>query len=95
MTQENPERSETRIVCPNPLHDDGKELQEKKNSAKGMTALLSHNVQTYDGWTLIANRNGKGGTNQAFPGPKEPKVRPKDGKREQSTKTEVGSQLIK
>jgi hypothetical protein len=65
-----------------------------------MTALLSTDVQTYEQWTLIATRNGKGGTKQAANGrkeqkngPKEPKERPKVGTTKQSTKT-IGSQLI-
>jgi hypothetical protein len=69
-------------------------MKEKNNiSAKETTALLSMDVQTYEEWTLISKRNGKGGTKQAFQGPKEPKIGPKVGKTKQSNK-EIGSQLI-
>jgi hypothetical protein len=95
------ERWEMPKVCPSTLHDNGQELQETNLSATTMTALLSTDVQTYDAWTLIQHRNGKGGTNQALNGPKEqkvgpkkkPKVRPKVGKTKQSQQG-IGSQLI-
>jgi hypothetical protein len=74
------ERWEMPKVCPSTLHDNGQELQETNLSATTMTALLSTDVQTYDAWTLIQHRNGKGGTNQALNGPKEgPKKSPKLG----------------
>jgi hypothetical protein len=66
---------------------------ENNVSAKEMTAHLSMDVQTYEEWTLISKRNGKGGTKQAFKGPKQPKAWPKVGKTKQSNK-EIGSQLI-
>jgi hypothetical protein len=47
-----------------------------------MTALLSTELQTYDEWTYITKRNGKGGTKQAANGPKEHKVWPKEPKDE-------------
>jgi hypothetical protein len=92
VKQESPERSGTPVVCPRNLHERGKELQEETISAKEMTALLSTGVQTYGDWTLVANRNGKGGTKQADNGPKAPNIRPKDGNKKQSIK-EIGSQL--
>jgi hypothetical protein len=87
-------------ACPSTLHENGQELQETNISATTMTALLSMDVQTYDAWTLIQHRNGKGGTNQALNGPKEQKIRPKEpkvgpkvGKTKQSQQG-IGSQLI-
>jgi hypothetical protein len=84
---------------PGNLHESGKELQETTNSAKTMTALLSTDVQTYTEWTLVPQRNGKGGTKQVSNGPKEqkigpkePRVGPKESDQKQSNK-EIGSQL--
>jgi hypothetical protein len=84
-------------ACPGNLQESGKELQETMNSATTMTALLSTDVQTYTEWTLIPNRNGKGGTKHVSNrrkeqknGPNEPKVGPK----ECHPKNEIGSQLI-
>jgi hypothetical protein len=89
--QENQERSGSPLACPRNLQENGEELQEPNISATTMTALLSTAVQTYDEWTLIHHRNGKGGTKQApngpkeqKNGPKEPKVGPKVGKVNQS-----------
>jgi hypothetical protein len=91
VIQENQERSGSPLACPRNLHQNGEELQEPNISATMMTALLSTAVQTYDEWTLIHHRNGKGGTKQApngpkeqKNGPKEPKVGPKVGKVNQS-----------
>jgi hypothetical protein len=97
--QNRQERSGSPIAC---LHETGKELQEPNISEQQMTALLSMELQTYDAWTIIHKRNGKGGTEQASNGPKAqkvgpkepkvwPKVGPKGGKGKQS-KHEIGSQ---
>jgi hypothetical protein len=80
MTRAIVERSGTPVVCPKSLHKSGTELQEETISAMQMTALLSTELQTYDEWTLIPQRNGKGGTKQAPNGPKEQKVGPKTPK---------------
>jgi hypothetical protein len=99
VMQENQERSGSPLTCPRNLHENGEELQERNITATTMTALLSTAVQTYDEWTLIHHRNGKGGTKQAPNGPKEhkigpkePKVGPKVGNRTMR-KTAIGSQL--
>jgi hypothetical protein len=103
--QENQEQSGSEKACPANLHDTGKELQEHNISAQQMTALLSTELQTYEAWTIIHHRNGKGGTKQASNGSNEPKVGPKDpkvwpkggpkGGKEIRSKHEIGSQLIK
>jgi hypothetical protein len=100
MNHGSQERSEMPIACPKHLHEAGKELQGKLNSATTMTALLSADVQTYDAWTLVPKRNGKGGTKHApngpkvqKVGPKEPKERPKVGTNQRENNA-IGSQLI-
>jgi hypothetical protein len=77
MTRAIVERSGTPVVCPKSLHKSGTELQEETNLARKMTALLSTEIQIYEEWALIPQRNGKGGTKQAPNGPKEQKVGPK------------------
>jgi hypothetical protein len=93
-------RSETPKACPGNLHERGTELQERKNLATPMTALLSTDVQIYNEWTLIPQRNGKGGTKRVpngpkeqKDGPKEPKVGPKESHPKQF-KEEICSQLL-
>jgi hypothetical protein len=88
------------IACPGNLHETGKELQGKRNTATTMTALLSADVQTYAVWTVIPKRSGKGGTKHTSNGPKvwkvwpkEPKERPKVGTKQGENNT-IGSQLI-
>jgi hypothetical protein len=62
---------------PSKLHIVGKELQETNISATQMTALLSAELQTYDEWTYIDKRNGKGGTNKHPTSQKSTKIGPK------------------
>jgi hypothetical protein len=100
MKQGSTERSGTPKAGPPKLHEIGKELQKTNISATTMTKPLSTELQTYDAWTYITKRNGKGGTKQVSNGskehkvwPKEPKVGPKVCKTKEDN-NEIGSQII-